>query len=335
MTSVRQISVVLPCWNVAEMLRRSIECVCEQTFGDWELIVVDDGSTDATASVAAQYASRDARVQIVRIAHSGIVGALQEGCARARGEFIARMDADDVCDPTRFEKQLALMRSDERIVLCGTQVRERKVDGPDLGRRDYVEWLNASCTHDEIVRNLFIECPLAHPTFMMRRRAYEQIGGYEDRDWAEDYDLVHRLHLAGWRFAKVPEPLLDWTDTPARLSRTNARYSAESFRACKRHYLRMGPLAGRQVFHQWGAGNAGKEWLREWGDCRPAAVVDINPRKIGNDIHGVRVIRREDLPPPGDTYVVVTVPLPEARDEIRSWLKAHGYAELRDYVFVL
>jgi len=327
------ISVLLPCFDAEATLPAAVESIRAQTFEDWELILVDDGSTDGSAAVAALLAREDPRVRVITQPHSGIVGALAAASAEARAPFLARMDADDVAHPERFAKQLQCMADDERIGLCGTQVR--MVGGQiGYGRRRYEAWINALLTHEAMARELFVECPIPHPTFLMRRDAFEEVGGYQDRGWAEDYDLCMRLFEAGARFGKVAEPLLDWTESATRLSMTSPRYSPERFRALKRHYLFRTYLRDRRRFYQWGAGEVGKPWLREWTAHRPEAVVDIHPRKIGRTIHGTRVIDPEDLPGPGDAYVVVAVGAPGAREEIRAWLQPRGYRELDHYLFL-
>jgi hypothetical protein len=115
---------------------------------------------------------------------------------------------------------------------------------------------------------------------------------------------------------------------------SDPRYGLDRFRALKRHYLFRSYLSDEKPFCQWGAGEVGKLWLREWGVRRPLAVVDVNPRKIGRSIHGVRVIEAADLPPPGESFVLVAVGAPGAREEIRAWLSPRGYRELEDYLFI-
>ena len=329
------VSVVLPFHNAADTLHASIESIRAQTFTGWELLLYDDGSGDGSAHIAEEFAAHDARVRIVGRQRVGIVGALQRACHEASGEFIARMDADDISHPARFEKQLAAMRLPERPALCGCLVRSVGADLGEGGQR-YHEWINALTDHESMCRELFVECPIAHPTFMVRRDAFLRIGGYEDHGWAEDYDFVLRLWAAGERLAKVPDVLLDWRHTPGRLSLSDPRYTLERFRALKRHYLDRSvlPMLGSRTFIQWGAGEVGKRWLREWRAVRPAAVVDIHPRKIGTKIHGYRVIAPDELPPPGQTFVLLPVVGPGARDEIRAWLTPRGYREVEDYRFI-
>lgn len=327
------VSIVLPFHDAAETLHDAAASMLAQILTEFELIAVDDGSRDESPEIARELAQGDGRVRLLRPGRVGIVEALRMGCAAARGRYIARMDADDVARPDRLARQWALMEATPAAGVCGARV---EVAGPAKasGARRYEAWINALVAPEDLAREIFIECPLPHPTFFMRREAYERVGGYQDHGWPEDYDLVLRMHLAGWELAKVPEPLLTWRDHPRRLSRTDPRYGEAAFRACKRAYLRLGPLRNRPVFHQWGAGEVGKRWLREWGDAPPAAVVDINPRKIGRRIHGTSVIAPESLPPPGESFTVVAVGAPGARDEIRDWFAGRGYAESRDYVFV-
>ncbi len=328
-----KVSVVLPFFNAETTLARAMASIQRQTLADWELIAYNDGSSDTSRNIAEAMARQDPRIRILGGAHVGIVEALRQGCMAAKAPYIARMDADDISMSTRLEKQFSLMEQHLDMALCGVQVR---IVGEAIGsgRRRYEAWINALTDPEDIARELFIECPLPHPSFFMRRDAYERIGGYQDHGWPEDYDLLLRFWQAGRPVGKVPEVLLDWTDSPNRLSMNDPRYNEAAFRALKRHFLFKSYLKDRPIFHQWGAGEVGKRWLREWGGHGPFAVVDIHPRKIGRNIHGYRIIPPEHLPHPGATFIVIAVGSPGARDEIRAWLNPRGYAEMKDYLFL-
>lgn len=325
------LTVILPFYNAAETLRAAVDSVIAQTYRDWKLLLVDDGSNDGSQDLAAELAQTDDRISVMTLPRTGIVGALQAGCHAARSEFIARMDADDISLPTRFAKQLALMETDPSLALIGTQVI---MTGSNVayGRKRYETWINELTSPDAIASELFVECPLPHPTFMMRREAFESIGGYQEHGWAEDYDLCMRTWRAGFRMGKVAEPLLEWTESPKRLSMVNERYTPARFRELKRHYLSESYLGGERSFCQWGAGEVGKKWLREWTDGRPSAVVDIDPRKVGTKIHGYRVITPEQLPT--GEFVVIAVGALTARTEIRAWLEPRGCRECHDFLFL-
>lgn len=327
------VSIILPCYNAASTLHRALQSIQTQDFTDTETILIDDGSEDNSVDIAEDFAQRDPRIQVLRCAHAGIVASLQTGIENARGRYIARMDADDISLPGRLQKQVRLLEASPQVALCGTLIKTVG-DGLGTGRARYDEWVNSLTTHAQIRRELFVECPIPHPTFMMRREAYDRVGGYRESAWPEDYDLVMRIVIADYELAKVDQLLLHWHHSPDRLSQTDPRYGPDRFRDLKRHYLRLSHLKDRTEFYQWGAGEVGKTWLREWNSHRPLKVVDINPRKIGREIHQTDVIAPDDLPGPGKSFTLVAVGAPGARTEIRQWFARRGYTELDDYVFL-
>ncbi|MGC8841188.1 MAG: glycosyltransferase family 2 protein [Candidatus Sumerlaeaceae bacterium] len=328
------LSVLLPVRNAEPTLGEAIASVLNQTWSHFELVVINDSSTDGSDRVARAWQQRDSRVNVVDNKGQGIIEALQTGLSVARGDFIARMDADDRALPQRFAKQMELIERDPRCSVCATHVSD--IGDVGQGRQRYTQWLNSVRTHDDVVRNLFIECPVAHPTLIIRRRALEHVGGYRDVPWPEDYDLILRLWLAGARFAVVAEPLVEWGDSPSRLSRTDPRYSPEAFRQCKLHYLPLAPYfrPGRELI-QWGAGKEGKWWLKHLPPpMRPTVVVDIDPRKVGQRIHGTPVIAPESLGSPRSRFLLIAVGVHGAREEIRPFLSLRGWRELDDYLFL-
>ncbi len=172
----------------------------------------------------------------------------------------------------------------ESPIFPGSTVRD--------GALRYESWINGLSTHEALVRDLFVECPIPHPTFLLRADVVDLVGGYRDRGWPEDYDLVLRLWEGGGRFGKVPEPLLRWREGEDRLSRSHPAYSAEAFRRCKVHFLLRTHLRNGRGVMVWGAGPVGKAFARELiaQGGRLLAFVDLDPRKVGQEIYGVQVI---------------------------------------------
>jgi len=289
------VSVLLPVRDGAEHLGEAIESLEAQTLTDFEVLAVDDGSTDATPELLAEWAGRDARIRVITQRPRGIVAALEAARAMARAPYLARMDADDVCAPTRLAEQLALMEADSTVVACGCGVEYFPAEAVRDGARRYEAWLNEAVTPEEIERQLFVECPLAHPTFFLRAAAVGAAGGYRDEGWPEDYDLLLRLWAEGGRLAQVSETLLSWREGPERHSRTHPRYAPEAFLACKVHHLRRTLLQGRSGAVVWGAGPVGKAAARALLEAGTPvlAFVDVDPRKIGQDIHGAPVLDAE------------------------------------------
>jgi len=333
-----QVSVVMPVWNAATTVAAAVASVRAQTLCDWELIVVDDGSTDATVAEIDRAGAGDARVRLLRRVHGGVVAAANAGAAEARAPFVARLDADDEMMPGRLAAQVALLASRPEIGVASSLV---EFGGDPISARGYalhVDWINSLLEPDEIARSRFIESPLANPSAMFRRELIDRHGGCADTGEPEDYELWLRWLDAGVRFSKVPEVLLRWNDPPARLTRTDERYSESSFYRCKCRYLarwmRTFVAPGRAVF-LWGAGRITRKRFAALADhgVRIDGYIDVDARKIGTRVAGVPVIAPESIPPREACFVIGAVGVRGARELIRADLAARGGVEGADFIF--
>lgn len=320
--------------NGAGTLEMCLASLSAQSFEDWEAIVVDDGSQDATDTILGRCARQDPRIRPLRTPPRGLVPALNLALQRSHGRLLARQDADDASHPERLAHQVAALQQHPQWDLVGTQVTI--FPEPREGLHRYQSWVNSLLTPEQIRRDIWIESPIPHPTACMRRGALEKVGGYRDMGWPEDYDLWLRLHLRGMTLAKVPRILYAWRDTPDRLSRKHPMYSAEAFRRCKAHHL--APVLGDRQLWIWGAGPFGRRLgraLREEG-LPVHRFVDIDPLKIGRRVQGAQVEEVSVLkegPSPG-RLLLVCVGVHGARDLIRRQLKDWDYAEGHDYLVV-
>ena len=336
MTTSPPLSVLLPVRNGESVVGNALASLSRQTFPDFEVVVVDDGSSDGTEEVVRSMAGQDPRIRFFAREGEGIVSALEYARAQATGEYLARMDADDGAFATRFERQMELIRSDRRIALCGGGIVYFPRETLRGGAIRYERWINALTTHEAVVRDIFVECPIPHPTFLLRADMTELVGGYRAMGWPEDYDLVLRLWEGGGRFAKVPEVVLRWRDGEDRLSRTHPDYSTEAFRRCKVHFLSRTLLGRARGVVVWGAGPVGKAFARELltQGCTLLAFVDLDPRKIGQLVHGVRVLGPAEALSLEGAFSVAAVAKGKGREEIRAALKEAGKKEVRDFVAV-
>jgi glycosyltransferase involved in cell wall biosynthesis len=178
------VSVVMPAFNAAAFLDEAVQSILDQTFRDFEFIIVDDGSTDDTAGILQKYTQADDRVKVYRQENQGMIAALNRGCRMARGQFIARMDADDISLPHRLERQLRFMDGHPEIGILGTSVSRIDENGSVTG-----DWRQSP--NRKVLRwNHFFRVCVIHPTVVMRREILEKINFYRsDAVHAEDWDL--------------------------------------------------------------------------------------------------------------------------------------------------
>jgi len=327
------VSILMPVKNAAAYLPAALESIGRQSLTDFELVVVDDGSTDDSAAQLSAYAHRDPRIRLLQPGPVGLVAALNLGLAACRAPWVARMDADDCMHRERLALQSQALAAAPTLTLVSSQVRCFRDGDIRPGYKAYEGWTNATLTHEQICRELFIESPLPHPSVMFRREAVQALGGYRDLGWPEDYDLWLRMARAGHRFAKLAQVLLDWRDYDTRHSRSHGRYSDDAFLRCKAHHLVRGPLSARTATI-WGAGKLGKrlaQHLRREGATLDG-FVDIDPRKLGRSLHGVPVLAPDLLAPRRETLVLTAVRTPGARDLIRGRLCAKGFCEGTDFL---
>lgn len=292
-----EVSVLMPCYNAERTVREALSSLSNQTHPDFEIVALDDGSTDGTLSILKAWTKKDDRLRVISRPHQGIVAASNAGLQACRAPIIARMDADDRAHSQRLLLQAKYLKEHPEVAAVGSLVEGFPKENVEKGFQLYFDWLNSLVTHEEIVREIFIESPLPNPSTTFRKSWVEKVGGYQDHGWPEDYDLWLRLYLAGAKFAKIPQVLLEWREHPDRLTHTDKRYSVENFLRAKAHYLAKGPARGRDAVFVWGAGMTGrrlsKYLMKE--NLPLTAFIDVDPKKIGGTLRGKPIIAGEEL----------------------------------------
>lgn len=194
------VSVCMPVYNAEKYVAEAIESVLSQTYKDFEFIIVDDSSTDGSWKIIQEYADKDTRIRAFRNKkNGGVVVSLNNALKKAKGVYIARMDADDICVPTRFEKQVALLKKNDVV---GSNIQFIDEQGKKKGVRVY------SNAIDRVVR---VESPLAHPSVMLKKELFDTHGLYrEEFNSAEDYDRWLCFYSRRATFYVIQETLLHY-----------------------------------------------------------------------------------------------------------------------------
>ncbi|MCK5786510.1 MAG: glycosyltransferase [Candidatus Sabulitectum sp.] len=327
------VSILMPFKNTGLLISHALESLASQTMIDFEVIMVDDGSSDDSRKRALEFCDRDSRFLIVN-GGQGLVPSLNLGLELAKGKWIARFDSDDVCHPERLALQLrtADLYGERTVVSC--RVRSFPHSQVSIGYRRYEEWINSLESPEDIEHGLFIESPVPHPTAFYSRAEVISAGGYRDLGLPEDYELWLRLWSLGFKFARVPKALLAWRERADRLSRTSSVYSLSSFYRTKAMYLGRVPcLRGKKVFVA-GTGQTARrlgKYMQREGFHIEAFLAPDNAQ-TGKLLRGRPVIsgaqweRSEKLP------VIVASRKPGASAMIQGYLEDKGLQNWLDFV---
>lgn len=230
-----QVSIALPVYNGMNFIEQAVESLLNQSFRDFEIIIIDDGSNDKTPEILKSLAVSDPRIKVFRNQkQEGICNALNKAISYAQGDLIARMDADDIAHPTRLEKQVKQFWSNPNLIVLGTDVELIDEQGKVIGYRHYPQ------SHNEILASIQNLSPFAHPSVMFRKSAFLKVGGYRKQyQDAEDYDLWLRMCHLG-EMSNLPEPLLQYRIHPRQVTTSRLRNQHRAHMAARREHLGLG-----------------------------------------------------------------------------------------------
>lgn len=229
------VTILMPAYNAGQYIREATASVLAQTFTDFELLIVNDGSQDDTAEVVASF--DDPRIRWIDCAHGGVAAALNRGLSMSRGRYIARFDADDICMPGRIETQYDFMESHPDHVLAGSDALYMLESGEEL-----FHFRCIGHTHEEISSVLYRYCPFIHSAVMYRKDAVLQAGGYHNHAHNfEDYLLWTRLANAG-KLCNLDEPLIRVRFNPSSVT-MDEKWRGRRFRAIKRNCILRGDVS--------------------------------------------------------------------------------------------
>lgn len=324
------VSVLMAVKNSEAIVQRAITSILNQTFTDFEFLIVDDFSTDDTPSILAEL--NDKRVTILKATQPGLVNALNHGLEQTTGKYIARMDADDESFPDRFEEQVKLLDNENDIGVVSGLVNHISTTEKQEGYATHVQLINKIISPEEHFANRFRDAPLANPSAMFRRSLLT-FGNYKSFEGPEDYEFWLRLMQNGVLFKKINKPVLKWYDYTNRLTRTNYNYSTDAFSKTKAEYFALWwktNSQGRELWI-WGYGkdvfNKSK-WLEEYG-IEIAGFVDVKNRPKATR----KVIKYTELELK-EVFTLVYVSNREGQKQIGDWLQKKKLKPVTNFYFM-
>ena len=276
----------MPVKNAGQYLKPCLDSILAQSFTDWELIAINDSSTDGSNEVLKEYASNYGNILTANSTGKGIVDALQKAHGLSSGDSIHRMDADDLMPANKLELMSAAL--EKGCVVTGKVsyfCDEHKVGE---GFAKYTNWLNGLMESGDFWRDVYRECPIPSSAWLMYNDDFKRIGGFSSSLMPEDYDLAFRILKHKLKVVRLNEIVHHWRDSESRTSRNEKQYFPISYLPLKVHYfLELEKDKNKELF-LWGAGKKGKLVAKELiSKNKGFTWVTNNKNKVGRDIYGV------------------------------------------------
>lgn len=329
MISNPDISVLIPVHNSEKTISRAIKSILDQTFQNFELLIIENGSSDNTTEIISKH--NDERIIHKSLREKSIVLALNHGLNLARGKYIVRMDADDYSYPDRLEAQYSFLEQNKKYGLVSGIVHYMSDQTLNKGYKHHVNRLNTILNHKEIYNNRFIDAPVSHPSIIFRKSLVQKYGSYWDGDFPEDFELWNRWLSHGVRMTKINKPVIQWYDSDKRLSRIDRRYHEENFSKIKAKYFaqwfQRKYSNNQPALYIWGNGSAVKRKAKplEKYNITIEKYIDIKRNNSSISIYYKDILDTEDV------FILNYVSDRKGRKEIYNYLSKNGFVEGKNF----
>ncbi|MBL4652360.1 MAG: glycosyltransferase family 2 protein, partial [Flavobacteriales bacterium] len=283
----KKIAIIMPARNAGLFIEKCINSILHQSYTNWELVVVNDHSTDNTLELLHKFADIDRRITVINNTGNGIIDALKMGYSNTISRFITRMDADDIMPPNKLE--LMVNQCGKNTVVTG---KIKYISETELGEgyTYYESWLNSFVETNSYYSEIYKECVIPSPCWMMERQTFDKIGGFNSETYPEDYDLVFRMYQHNIKVKPIKTLLHIWRDHSARASRNDKNYSDNNFLELKTNYFLKIDYDSSQQLVIWGVGKKGKTLARMLIEKNiDFKWITDNPNRIGKDVYGKRI----------------------------------------------
>ncbi|WP_273567044.1 glycosyltransferase family 2 protein [Maribacter halichondriae] len=328
------VSILIPFKNTEIFLPECLDSILSQRYEHWEVLAVNDHSSDESRSLVKRYSEKDARIKVFDNEGKGIIDALNTAYKHSHGQLITRMDSDDIMKSDKIKVMVDSLINREKNHVAIGQVKYFSDRGISNGYERYERWLNNLTAEGANYSEIYKECVIPSPCWMVHRNDLDFCGAFESNRYPEDYDLTFRFYEKGLTCIPCEQVLHLWRDYDTRTSRTSEHYAQNYFLDIKLHYFLKLEYDQNRPLTIWGAGNKGKEiakgllnkninfyWLCD------------NPKKIGKEIYGKKMLPYTVLEVLDNPQSIVTVANEEAQIMIHDYFLKLGQSHMKDYFF--
>jgi glycosyltransferase involved in cell wall biosynthesis len=328
------VSILIPFKNTEAFLKECLDSILNQTYENWEVLAINDHSTDQSLQLLISYSEKDSRIKVYTNTGNGIIPALQLAYSKSTGSFITRMDSDDIMKPNRLQHMVdSLYKKGKGHVAVG-QVKYFSDRGISNGYAKYEKWLNGLTAVGTNYFEIYKECVIPSPCWMVFRADFDECGAFNTERYPEDYDLTFRFYENGLKIIPCDKVLLLWRDYDSRTSRTHEHYAQNYFLDIKLFYFLRLDYDEKRPLVLWGAGFKGKKIARGLikKQINFTWLCD-NPNKINKNIYEQNLYHFSKLESLEQPQSIVTVANETAQLEIINYLKGLESKPAKDYFF--
>lgn len=328
------VSILTPFKNTERFLEECITSILQQTYQNWELLIIDDHSDDDGYSLVENYAKKDNRIKLLKNNGNGIIDALKLAYKNSSGSLITRMDSDDIMLPNKLEVLVNNLKKHGKKHVAVGLVEYFNANGVGPGYKSYELWLNELTKTGNNYDEIYKECVIPSPCWMIHREDFQTCGGFNPNIYPEDYDLTFRFYKYGFKCIPCDKVLHKWRDYSTRTSRTHEHYAQNHFTTLKVHHFLDIDYDSSKTLVIWGAGTKGKLMASLFIDKNiPFEWICDNPNKIGKDIYGKQLLNFDALAKIKNPQSLITVANKQAQKEIKGYLDRLNLQAFKDYIF--
>ena len=328
------ISILIPFRNTEDYISECLTSIINQSYKNWEAIFVNDRSDDTSNEIIENIVKQDQRVKLLKNKGSGIIDALQTAFSLSKGDYLTRMDSDDIMLPDRLEVMLnSLLKHGKKHLAVG-KVKYFRADGVSDGYARYERWINQLTETGSNYSEIYKECVIPSPCWMLHRDDFIACDGFNPNRYPEDYDLTFRFYKADYKCIPCDKVLLHWRDYSTRTSRTHEHYAINYFLDIKVHYFLELDYDPKRPLTVWGAGNKGKTVAKLLiKNNIPFYWICDNEKKIGKHIYEQELLNFNYLSELNQPQSIVTVANESEQNDITNYFKEQNMQSMIDYFF--
>jgi len=328
------ISILIPFKNTKTYLVECLDSIINQSYQHWELLIVDDHSIDNSYDIVLAYTEKDKRIKLFRNHGNGIIAALQLAFSKSSGDYITRMDSDDIMHTEKLQLMIADLKTHGKKHIALGLVKYFSANGIGDGYAKYESWLNNLTSQGNNYSEIYKECVIPSPCWMLHRDDFLTCEAFTPNRYPEDYDLTFRCYKNNIKCIPSQTILHYWRDYSTRASRTDEHYAENHFLELKVDYFLALNYDKSRPLTIWGAGQKGKKVARLLKQKKISFIwICDNPKKIGKHIYDEFLYNFEHLQKLNKPQSIVSVANAASQEDIKTYFKSQHMSPMIDYFF--